>query len=158
MGWRHGRDQVTKRIHLLSFNGATGVLAAQPGEPISQAYPRKVGVKEFVSVESNLPRDGGGLISEGHSEGGDSRTSLSPREPPFVHLSTSTVYVHLNHLLLNVIQQRLFSETPQTTLNYLGFSKSDVPLSPSFGRSRPSLPAGTLRSCGWLGPPRQPQG
>lgn len=102
-------------------------------------------------MESSFP-SGGGLVSQGPSEGRDSGTgaSLPPREPTSVHLPASTVYVYLNRLLLNVIQQSVSSETPQTALHDLEFSKLDVALSPSFSGSRRSLPA-TSEARGGLG-------
>lgn len=70
-------------------------------------------------MESYFPSDGG-LVSQGPSEAETPALELiAPREPTFVHLSASTMYGYLNHLLLNVIQQSLSSETLQTALNYL---------------------------------------
>lgn len=72
------------------------------------------------------------LISEGASVGRDAgtRTSWAPRELTVVYLLASTIDMYLNHRLLTITQQRLFSETLQTALFYLALSNLDVPLLP----------------------------
>lgn len=95
------------------------------------------------------------LVSEGASVGRDAstRTSWGPRELTVVYLLASTIDMYLNHCLLTITQQRLFSETLQTALFCLAFSNLDVPLSPSSGKSRRSLLTGSLGSHGLVGPP-----
>lgn len=113
------------------------------GGLIWPVYPWKGGCKLSLCKWSPIfPATGGSFLRvPQRAETPALEPHCPPREPTFVHLSASTIYGYFNHLLLNVTQQSLSSETLQTALNCLEFSNLDVALSPSFSGSPHSLPA-----------------